>query len=153
MARYGRGYYRDLSSLIVGVKDGLHEALDSTGKEMCERIKEIVQERLYDKYTPTIYVRLGSDGGVLDSVNYRVDKYKDEIQFFFDDSVIRVETQESGMVAHKYINDNYSTEDMVEKWSKDSLHDDILFAVRQLLFEFPKIYREKCKKNGLYLTR
>lgn len=151
MARYGRGYYHNLSSLIVGVQEGLHEALLPTAEDMCGRIRDIVQERLYDKYTPLIYQRLEDNGGVLGSIDYRIDAYSNEVRFFFNDSEIRIEPQECG-TAHKYLLDGYTTDDMMEKWSRDNLHDDILFAIKQLLFEFPKIYRENCKAMGLYLN-
>lgn len=153
MARYGSGYYHNLDSLLVGVRKGLREALYPTAEQMTDGIKDIIKQRLYDAYTPLIYERLGENGGVLSSVDYNINSTTNEIEFFFDDSKVIVQPQDSGYVAHKYLMDGYSTEDMISKWSRDNFHDDIEFEIKRYIRdEFPKIYRANCIALGLSLA-
>lgn len=149
MARYGRGYYTDLSSLIAGLQKGLSEALVPTGDIMVEGIKDIIKQRLYDVYEPSTYDRTYQ---VLNSVSFNKTG-ETEIEFYFDDNAITVSAQDSGWIAHKYLQDGWTTEGMItDVWANDGMHDDIAYEVKRYIRdEFPKIYRQCCKSLGISL--
>jgi hypothetical protein len=108
--------------------------------------RDIIQERLYDAYHSEKYERTGE---TLDTFRY-VEEEGDSLEgaFEFDDSVLSV-TPDDNVNAHRYLlpRYNYPTSGMMEYYSRDGMHDDIMFEINRMIRDdFPELYRRACKQ-------
>lgn len=146
MARYGKGYYTSMDDLVVGMKSGLHEALVITCDEMLMLIRDIVEEDIYTtmKDDEVNYHRTYE---TLNAWTYDIDGL--EAIFYLDGKEFHIVPSLGQHVQYKGANpqENYLNALKQTEW-----HEDVLWDIRQLLQNFPKIYRENCKKLGLELV-
>jgi hypothetical protein len=147
---YGRGYYESVPDLIVGLQDGCAMALQTACNWMEAEGRDIIQERLYDAYHSDKYDRTGE---TLDTFRYVKDK-KGSLKgaFEFDDSVLSV-APDDNVNAHRYLlpspkyPSGIPTSGMMEYYSRDGMHDDIMFEINRMIRDdFPELYRRACKQ-------
>lgn len=143
---YGRGYYESVPDLIVGLQEGCAMALQTACDWMEAEGRDIIQDRLYDTYHSEKYDRTGE---TLDTFRY-VEDEEDSLEgaFEFDDSVLSV-TPDDNVNAHRYLlpRYNYPTSGMMEYYSRDGMHDDIMFEINRMIRDdFPELYRRACKQ-------
>jgi hypothetical protein len=155
---YGRGYYSNIPDLIVGLQHGCAMALQTACGWMEAEGRDIIQERLYDAYHSEKYDRTGE---TLDTFRYVKDK-KDSLEgaeedslkgtFEFDNSVLSV-APDDNVNAHRYLlpspkyPSGIPTSGMMEYYSRDGMHDDIMFEINRMIRDdFPELYRRACKQ-------
>lgn len=147
---YGRGYYESVPDLIVGLQDGCAIALQTACDWMEAEGRDIIQDRLYDAYHSDKYDRTGE---TLDTFRY-VEEEDGSLEglFEFDDSVLSV-APDYNVKAHRYLlpSDKYpdgiTTSGMMEYYSRDGMHDDIMFEINRMIRDdFPELYRRACKQ-------
>ena len=140
MARYGYGYTVD--GLIAGIKKGLEVAIEPTAREMLEEIVDIIDQDIYEAYSPNKYQRTNE---ILHSISY--DIIGTYIIFKFG-NIHTIDT-----IHHHFLDQGFSVIGMVEEVAGNKFHnhqimDDIRAEVlnRQ---HFMKVYQKYCKERGI----
>jgi hypothetical protein len=140
MARYGYGYSVD--GLIAGIQKGLEEAIEPTANEMLEEIVDIIDQDIYEAYSPNKYIRTNE---ILHSVSY--DIIGTYIIFKFG----RIYTIDT--IHHHFLDQGYDVLGMIEEVAGNKFHnhqimDDIRAGVlnRQ---HFMKVYQKYCRQYGI----
>lgn len=140
MARYGYGYTVD--GLIAGIKKGLEVAIEPTAREMLEEIVDIIDQDIYETYSPNKYQRTNE---ILHSISY--DIIGTYIIFKFG-NIHTIDT-----IHHHFLDQGFSVIGMVEEVAGNKFHnhqimDDIRAEVlnRQ---HFMKVYQKYCKERGI----
>ena len=139
MARYGRGYFKDMSELVIGMEEGLGKAFIMTCDQLLEDIKDWCDVDIYSKPEPDNYVRTEEFRGSWDYDIITVRKGFQEAQFKVNRSAFKTLDNRY----HRPIFKGGTGDDM--KNAVFSVHpeleSDIEFWIRD---EFEKKYRANC---------
>lgn len=147
MAKYGRGYYTDAKSLLIGMQEGLTEAFEMTCEELVDDIKSFTDVYIYsqpekENYSP----RTGEFRDSIDYTSYSVSNGLQEAIFHIDTS--KIQTIDNPF--HHVLEMGGTGDDLFNIVSDQhgGMRDDIEFWLRD---EFPKKYRANCKALGIEL--
>jgi hypothetical protein len=147
MATYGKGYFSDMSTLTIGIEEGLAEAFRLTCEQLLDDIRSWTDADIYskpesDRYTPRT-------GEFREAWDYDIYTVTDGFQQA--DFVVRtdkIETRDNPF--HTVIEDGGTGDDLKEILfaQTDNLKEDIEFWIRD---NFQRIYRENCKALGIQI--
>ena len=152
-SKFGKGYYGDWESMIVGIKKGLQQAFNEACDELCERGNEIIRGAIYsnnmgETYEPFRTYEMGAISYLTAHISGT------ECYFAFDNKDI-LSLSPSNPPHHAFTNDKgngYDPESFMIQIIDDHDNKQFVDEVRDYIQkEFPKVYRECCRKNGLQL--
>lgn len=150
---FGRGYYNDWESMMQGIKVGLQSAFEEACSIICEGADELIRGAIYsnnmgETYEPFRTYEMGAIGYLTPHISGT------ECYFAFDNQEILSLSKDNP--PHHALSDDkgngYDPESFMIQIIDD--HDDKEFVneVRDYIQkEFPKIYRECCRKHNIQL--
>lgn len=147
-SKFGKGYYSDWESMIVGMKKGLQQAFNEACDELCERGNEIIRGAIYSNNMGETYEPFRTyEMGAIDYLQAHVNGL--DCYFTLDNKEIL--SLDISNPPHHGLAD-YDAESFMVQIINDHDKKDFIEPLRDLIQkEFPNIYRERCRKNGLEL--
>ena len=147
-SKFGKGYYGDWESMIVGIKKGLQQAFNEACDELCERGNEIIRGAIYSNNMGETYEPFRTyEMGAIDYLQAHVNGL--DCYFTLDNEEIL--SLDISNPPHHGLSD-YDAESFMVQIINDHDKKDFIEPLRDLIQkEFPNIYRERCRKNGLEL--
>lgn len=145
---FGRGYYNDWDSMIQGIKVGLQKAFNEACEKICEGADELIRGAIYSNnmgitYEPFRTYEMGAISYLTPHISGT------ECYFSFDNKDIMSLTVDNP--PHHGLED-YDPESFMVQIIDDHDNKQFVDEVKDYIQkEFPKVYRECCKKNGLQL--
>ena len=151
--RFGSGYYDDWESMVVGMKKGLQKAFNEACDELCERGNEIIRGAIYSNNMGETYDDFRTyEMGAIDYLQAHVNGL--DCYFTLDNKEI-LSLKPSNPPHHALTDEGkngYDAESFMINIIETHNEKNFLEPLRDLIQkEFPKIYRERCRKNGLEL--
>ena len=145
---FGKGYYNDWESMMQGIKVGLQSAFNEACDIICEGADELVRGAIYSNNMGETYEPFRTyEMGAINYVTAHISGT--ECYFAFDNQEILSLNVENP--PHHGLEDYDPESFMIQVIN---YHDDKQFVeeVRDYIQkEFPKVYRECCRKNKLVL--
>jgi hypothetical protein len=145
---FGKGYYNDWDTMVVGIQVGLQRAFEEACNEVCEKADEIIRGAIYsnnmgETYEPFRTYEMGAISYLTPHISGT------ECYFSFDNQDIMSLTVDNP--PHHGL-ENYDPESFMIQIIND--HDDKEFMneVKDYIQkEFPIVYRECCRKHNITL--
>lgn len=148
MARYGSGYFYDMSELVIGIEEGLGKAFRMTCDQLLEDIKDWCDVDIYSQPESENYDRTGEFRKSWDYDIITVKKGFQEAQFKVDRKAFKTLDNRY----HRPIFKGGTGDDMKNAVYRvhPELEEDIEFWIRD---EFEKKYRANCKALDIRLDQ
>ena len=148
MARYGSGYFYDMSELVIGIEEGLGKAFRMTCDQLLEDIKDWCDVDIYSQPESENYDRTGEFRKSWDYDIISVKKGFQEAQFKVDRKAFKTLDNRY----HRPIFKGGTGDDMKNAVYRvhPELEEDIEFWIRD---EFEKKYRANCKALDITLDQ
>lgn len=150
---FGKGYYNDWDTMVVGIKVGLQRAFEEACNEVCEKADEIIRGAIYSNNMGETYddfrtYEMGAIGYLKANVSGTY------CYFTFGNEEILTLTQDNP--EHHALTDDphngYDTDsfmvDIIDDHDNKQFLEEVKYFIQK---EFPNIYRERCRANGLEL--
>ena len=152
-SKFGKGYYTDWESRIVGMQKGLQKAFNEACDELCEKGNEIIRGAIYSNNMGETYDDFRTyEMGAIDYLQAHVNGL--DCYFTLDNKEI-LSLDISNPPHHGLSDDSgngYDAESFMINIIDNHDNKQFMEELRDLIQkEFPKIYRERCRKNGLEL--
>ena len=147
--KFGKGYYNDWESMVVGIQVGLQEAFRMACEEICEGADELIRGAIYsnnmgETYEPFRTYEMGA-------ISYLQPHISGTYCYFtFDNQDILSLTVENP--PHHGL-ENYDPNSFIVEIINDHDKKDFVDEVRDYIQkEFPNVYRECCRKLQIQLN-
>ena len=141
----GRGYYNDFETMLIGMREGLEEALEATAERLCAEMDDIIIENIYNTPEGQYYKRTEDMAHLEGYMTYEMNGLS--CTFMINGETI--ETLEPENPPHHAL-ETYSGESFLQFFSPD--HQDFLFNCKRFIEDkYEYYYQQECRKRGLFI--
>lgn len=148
-SKFGKGYYDDWESLMVGIKVGLQKAFEMACDRICEGADEIIRGAIYSRnmgetYEPFRTYEMGTIGYMKANVSGT------HCEFTFDNKeILSLDIENPPHNQLGYNSPETFMIDVINDYDEKNFVDDVRDYIQR---EFKNVYRQCCKELKIDLN-